>query len=143
MTKSAVPATYRAASGKKLTIKGSLTNAQPGYPVLNNEPVAVDQIVGGVPLEVASGKTNGQGKYSISFVPPATGSYQVTTAQIAKIENSTLNPVFGDLLSPAATSSVKITVHSAITKVTVRAQGGKALIFGTVPRASRTPRRRR
>ena len=100
--------------------------------MLNNEPVAIDQIVGGVPIEVASGKTNGQGKYSISFVPPATGSYQVTTAQIAKIENSTLNPVFGDLLSPAATSSVKITVHSAITKVTVRAQGGKALIFGTV-----------
>ncbi len=132
LTKSAVPGTYRAASGKKVTIKGSLTNAQPGYPVLNNEPVAVDQIVGGVPIEVASGKTNGQGKYSISFVPPATGSYQVTTAQIAKIENSTLNPVFGDLLSPAATSSVKITVHSAITKVTVRAQGGKALIFGTV-----------
>ena len=132
LTKSAIPGTYRAASGKKVTIKGSLTNAQPGYPVLNNEPVAIDQIVGGVPIEVASGKTNGQGKYSISFVPPATGSYQVTTAQIAKIENSTLNPVFGDLLSPAATSSVKITVHSAITKVTVRAQGGKALIFGTV-----------
>jgi tungstate transport system substrate-binding protein len=132
LTRSAIPATYRAASGKKLTIKGSLTNAQPGYPVLNNEPVAIDQIVGGVPVEVASGKTNGQGKYSISFVPPATGSYQVTTAQIAKVENPTLNPVFGDLLSPAATSSVKTTVHSAITKVTVRAQGGKALIFGTV-----------
>jgi tungstate transport system substrate-binding protein len=132
LTKSPVPGTYRAASGKKVTIKGSLTNAEPGYPVLNNEPVTVDQIVGGAPLEIATGKTNSQGKYSISFVPPATGSYQVTTAQIAKVENSTLNPVFGDLLSPAATASVKITVHSAITKLTARSQGGKVLVFGTV-----------
>jgi ABC-type tungstate transport system permease subunit len=132
LTKSPIPATYRAARGKKVTVKGSLTNAQPGYPVLSNEPVAIDQIVGGVPIEVASGKTNGQGQYNISFVPPATGSYQVSTAQIAKVENSTLNPVFGDLLSPAATASVKITVHSAITKLTARAQGGKVLVFGTV-----------
>jgi ABC-type tungstate transport system permease subunit len=132
LTKSRIPGTYRAARGKKVTVKGSLTNAQPGYPVLNNEPVAIDQIVGGVPIEVASGKTNGQGQYNISFVPPATGSYQVSTAQIAKVENSSLNPVFGDLLSPAATASVKITVHSAITKLTARAQGGKVLVFGTV-----------
>src|SRR5262249_30603240 len=121
-----------AARGKKLTVRGSLNNAQPGFPLLFNETVAIDQIVGGVPIEAATAKTNSQGTYSISFVPPATGSYQVTTAQIAKIENTSLNPFFGDLLSPAATASAKITVHSAVTKLTARAQGGKALVFGTV-----------
>lgn len=132
LTSSRLPSTYVARAGKKLTVKGSLTNAQLGYPVLSGEPVAVDQIVGGLPVEVASGKTDGSGKYSISFVAPATGSYEVSTAQIAKVEDSTLNPVFGDLLSPAATTPVKVTVHSVITNLSVRAQTGQALIFGSV-----------
>ena len=132
LTSSRLPATYLAGAGKKVTVTGTLTNAQPGYPVLSSEPVAISRVVSGLPVSVASGKTNGQGKYSISFVPPTTGSYEVTTNQIAKIEEPNLNPVFGDLLSPAATSPVKITVHSAITELKSRNQGGQALILGQV-----------
>lgn len=88
--------------------------------------------VGGVPVAVATGKTNSQGKYSISFVPPANGSYQVSTSQISQIVDSALSPPFGNLLSPAATTPVKITVHSAMTQLTARNQGGQALIFGSV-----------
>jgi tungstate transport system substrate-binding protein len=132
LSNSPLPKTFIAHAGKKITVKGTLTNAQPGYPVLSGEPVAISKVVNGLPVSVATGKTNSQGKYSISFVPPTTGSYEVTTNQIAKVEDSTLNPVFGDLLSPAATTPKKITVHSAITQLATTTQGGQALIRGQV-----------
>ncbi len=132
LTSSKIPSTFLASGGKKLTITGTLTNAQPGYPVLSGKPVAVDKVVNGLPVSVATGKTDGQGKYSISFVPPTTGSYQVSTAPISQVEEPNLSPVFGDLLSPSATTAVKVTVHSVITGLTARNQGGQALIFGSV-----------
>jgi tungstate transport system substrate-binding protein len=129
---SKIPATFVAKAGKKLKITGTLTNAQPGYPVLSSEPIAVSKVVNGLPVSVATGKTDSQGKYSISFVPPTNGKYEVTTNQISKVEEPTLNPVFGDLLSPAATTPVKITVHSVITQLASTTQGGQALIRGQV-----------
>jgi ABC-type tungstate transport system permease subunit len=132
LTGSPFPATFVARAGKKITVKGTLTNAQPGYPVLSGEPVAVSKVVNGLPVTVATGTTDSQGNYSISFVPPTTGMYEVTTNQIAKVENSSLNPVFGDLLSPAATTPTKITVHSVITQLDSTTQGGQALIRGQV-----------
>jgi tungstate transport system substrate-binding protein len=129
---SPLPKTFVARAGKKVTVKGTLTNAQPGYPVLSGEPVAISKVVSGLPVSVATGKTDSQGKYKISFVPPTTGSYEVTTNQIAKVEDSALNPVFGDLLSPAATTPKKITVHSVITQLASTTQGGQALIRGQV-----------
>jgi tungstate transport system substrate-binding protein len=129
---SKIPAKFVASGGKKLKVTGTLTNAQPGYPVLSGEPVAISKVVDGLPVSVATGKTNSQGKYSISFVPPTSGSYEVTTNQISKVEEPTLNPVFGDLLSPAATTPVKITVHSVITQLASTSQGGQALVRGQV-----------
>ena len=129
---SPLPATFFARAGKKITATGTLTNAQPGYPVLSGERVLVSKVVNGLPVSVASGKTDSQGKYSIGFVAPTTAKYEITTSQIAKVEDSTLNPVFGDLLSPAATTATKITVHSVITQLASTTQGGQALIRGQV-----------
>ena len=126
------PGKFVAAAGKKVTVKGTLTNAQPGYPVLSGKQVSIANLNGNVQVQVAKGKTDGNGKFSISFVPPKTGNYVVSTAQISMIEDSKLNPVFGDLLSPAVTAQSKVSVTSAITKLNVRAQTGQALIFGTV-----------
>jgi hypothetical protein len=47
------------------------------------------------------------------------------------IEEATLNPQYGDILSPASTPPVKVTVHGAAS-FRVRSQGGKALVLGTV-----------
>ncbi len=132
LTGSPFPSTFVARAGKKLTVKGTLTNAQPGYPVLSGEPVSISKVVNGLPVSVATGRTDSGGKFSISFVPPTNGSYEVTTNQIAKVEDANLNPVFGDLLSPAATTPKKITVHSAITQLASTSQGGQALIRGQV-----------
>jgi hypothetical protein len=92
----------------------------------------VAQFFGGLRWPVTTVKTDSTGKYSISFVPPTTGSYQVTAPQISQIVDSALSPPFGNLLSPAATAPVHVTVHSAITSLSARNQGGQALIFGSV-----------
>jgi hypothetical protein len=81
---------------------------------------------------VGSARTNAKGAFTIRFVPPVNGSYELTTSQIAQIEDPSLSPAFGDLLSPAATTPVKITVHSAVTKLFAKSRGGKALVYGTV-----------
>ncbi len=127
---SGLPKNYHA--GKPLTVKGTLVNAEPGYPALSGQTVNVDQIVGTVPLAVASGKTNSTGGYSIKFTPTSTGSYEVSTGSISTIENATLSPPYGDILSPAATSPVKVTVHGATSNLRVQSQAGKALVLGTV-----------
>jgi hypothetical protein len=127
---SGLPKNYRA--GKPLTVKGTLVNAEPGYPALSTETVNVDHVVGGVPLTVASGKTNSTGDFAIKFTPTSTGEYEVSTGQISKIENATLTPPYGDILSPAATSPVNVKVHGATSNFKVQSQGGKALVLGTV-----------
>ena len=124
------PKNYHA--GKPLTVKGTLVNAEPGYPALANQTVNVDEIVGGVPLTVASGTTDSTGAYSIKFTPTSTGQYEVSTGSISMIENATLNPPYGDILSPASTAPMKIQVHGATSNFRVQSQGGKALVLGTV-----------
>jgi hypothetical protein len=130
LTESGLPKNYTAK--EPLTVKGTLVNAEPGYPALAAETVNVQQIVGGIPLTVASGKTNSTGGYTIKFTPRSTGSYEVSTGQISKVEDATLTPPYGDILSPAATSPVKVKVHGATSNLRVESQGGKALVLGTV-----------
>ncbi len=130
LTASGFPHAYRAS--RPATVTGSLTNAEPGYPPLAGKTVTVDEVKGALDIPVATGVTNASGDYRISFTPPASGAYEVTTSQISQIENSTLSPKYGDILSPAATAAVGLTVHSAIANLKVSAQGGRALITGTV-----------
>jgi tungstate transport system substrate-binding protein len=131
LTASGFPHNYRA-GGKPATVTGTLTNAEVGYPSLAGKTVTIDEVKGALVIPVASGKTNSSGHYKIKFIPPASGSYEVTTAQIPQVENATLNPIYGDLLSPAATTAHKVTVHAAITSLRATSQGGKALVFGAV-----------
>jgi hypothetical protein len=113
-------------------VKGTLVNAEPGYPALAGQTVNVDEVVGGVPLTVASGKTDSTGAFAVKFTPSSTGQYEVSTGEISVIENTTLSPPYGDILSPAATSPVKVTVHAAAENLRVESQGRKALVIGTV-----------
>ncbi|HTU85355.1 MAG TPA: substrate-binding domain-containing protein [Solirubrobacteraceae bacterium] len=130
LTASGFPKNYHV--GKPATVSGQLTNAEVGYPALAGKTVTIDEVKGALVIPVASGTTNSTGHYTIKFIPPATGSYEATTAQISQIENATLNPIYGDLLSPAATTPVKVTVHTAITGLHATSQGGKALVFGKI-----------
>ncbi|HTX01036.1 MAG TPA: hypothetical protein VMD59_19795, partial [Acidimicrobiales bacterium] len=125
-----LPAKYSA--GKKATVTGTVTNAEPGWPNPSGATVTIDRVVGGLPVPVATGKTSSTGGFSISFTPPATGSYEVSTGQISQVELPNLTPPYGDILSPAVTTPVAITVHSAVTRLSVKSLGGQALVYGTV-----------
>jgi ABC-type tungstate transport system permease subunit len=117
----------KASYGSYVTVKGALTNAEIGYPVLAGQTVTVDELEAGIPVTVASGKTDATGSYSIRFKPKTSGSYQVATGQLTQLENATLSPQYSDVLSPAATASVYVNVngtpgaHSvSISRVSVR-----------------------
>jgi ABC-type tungstate transport system permease subunit len=97
-------------AGKKVTVTGSVTNSEIGYPAVVAQTVSVDEIVAGVPVVAAGAKTSSTGSFSITFTPKSSGSYQVSTGQISQVENSSLSPVFGDILSPAATTPVYLTL---------------------------------
>jgi tungstate transport system substrate-binding protein len=135
ITESGLPKSV--AAGKTVTVTGSVTNAELGYPVLAGKAVSVDQVIGGLPVPVASAKTDTSGDYKIKFVPTSSGAYEVVTPQITAVENSTLNPIFADLLSPGASAAVQVTVkgllagHSlSFSRVTVKR--GKLTVNGTL-----------
>jgi ABC-type tungstate transport system permease subunit len=119
-------------AGKRTAVTGTFVNAEPDYPALAGQRVTIDQLVGGLPVPVDSGTTNSNGAFRIMFKPASTGAYELTTGQISVIENSTLNPPFGDMLSPAATAPVKVTVQGAVTSLHVKSRSGKADVFGKV-----------
>ncbi|MFL5863454.1 MAG: substrate-binding domain-containing protein [Solirubrobacteraceae bacterium] len=120
--------------GRKLTVKGTIANLVPGTPALASKTVTVSEVGSGLAagIPIASGKTDATGNYRITFSPANTGSYQVSTGEISQIENRTLNPVFGDLLQPAATIPSKIAVHGALAGVSFMALPGRVLVTGSV-----------
>src|SRR6478672_12724740 len=108
LTVKGLPKTYHA--GKPLTVSGQVTNAQPGFPAPSGATVTLSQIVAGVPVNLATAKTNAGGNYSIRVSPTSSGSYEVSTGQISQVEIPTLSPVYGDILSPAASTPVPVAV---------------------------------
>jgi ABC-type tungstate transport system permease subunit len=124
-------------AGKTVTVSGSVTNLEQGYPALNGVTVDIDEIEAGVPVIVAHGVTAATGTYSITFQPKSSGEYQVSTPQLSVVENSTLSPVFGDILSPGASAAAQVTVNGLSTahlvkfnKLTIK--GTKATITGAL-----------
>jgi tungstate transport system substrate-binding protein len=132
ITAPGIPATYKA--GKPVTITGSVVNKELGFPALNGVPITVDQVVNGLGVAVpgATATTDTNGNFSLSFTPPVHGSYEVATQAISKVENSTLNPVFGDVLSPSASTATTVKVDAAITALKARSNGAGVAVFGTV-----------
>ena len=119
-------------AGTPVTVSGQVTNQQPGYAAVAGQAVTVNQVVGGVPLAVATGTTTATGAYSIAFTPASTGTYTVSTGPISLIENATLSPVYGDLLSPASTAAATLTVNGTATITTATAAPGRASVAGTI-----------
>jgi tungstate transport system substrate-binding protein len=130
LSASGIPQDYHA--GKPITVTGSVTNAQPGFPAPAGATVTVQEVKGALVVPVATGTSDSSGQYSIKFVPPTTGSYEVSTGPISQVEIPSLNPVYGDILSPAATTPANVTVHAATANLRATSQGGKALVVGSV-----------
>jgi hypothetical protein len=100
-----------AVKGELITVKGTLVNAETGYPALKGETVTVSRLAGDRQVRVARGKTRAGGAFTIKFKPSKTGKYLATTGQLNVVEDRSLSPVFGDILQPAATkaASIKLT----------------------------------
>jgi ABC-type tungstate transport system permease subunit len=124
------PTTFTA--GKPVTVSGSVANAEPGYPAPSGQTVSIDQVTGTTPLAVSSGTSDASGNFSIRFTPTTTGTYEVSTGVITQIEDSTLNPPFGDILQPASTVPAHVAVQSVITNIRGRSGGGRAVVLGSV-----------
>ncbi len=125
-----IPATHNA--GKPLTLTGSVVNKELGFPALNGVTVSLAQVVNGLPVPGATAKTDTKGNFKLKFAPTASGRYEVTTPTISKVEDSTLNPVFGDVLSPSASAPTTVKVDAAITALKARSNGAGVAVFGSV-----------
>ena len=127
---SGFPATI--AAGRTVTVTGTLTQPQVGYPALAGQTVSIGELEGLTSIPVGSGKTDANGNYRITFTPPSSGSYQATTGSISQIENASLNPAYGDMLSPSATTAVPVTVTGTISIKKATASTGGVSVTGAI-----------
>jgi tungstate transport system substrate-binding protein len=131
ITAAGLPSTV--AAGQPVTVTGTVTNLEPGYAAPAAQPVSVDELVGGVPVAVASGTTTSTGAYSITFTPPSSGSYQVATGLITLAESQLgLTPAYGDELSPGASTATSIAVQAAATIGKVTTSAGTVSAAGSI-----------
>ena len=119
-------------AGTPVTVTGTVSNQQPGFAAPANQPVTLDQLVGGLPVAVASGTTNASGGYSITFTPSSSGTYQVATGAISLVENSTLSPVYGDVLSPGASATSTVTLQATATIGKLTTSAGTVTAAGSI-----------
>lgn len=134
------------AAGKTLTIKGTLSNVVPGTPRLAGKPVSLLALRTSVakanpsapPVKVATTSTDGLGRFTLHYQPKANASYTLSTGQILQVENSTLKPVFGDLLAPTSKSLGRTRVKGSVTVHTLSAHDGLVTLKGSVGPAPTT-----
>jgi tungstate transport system substrate-binding protein len=101
LTKARLPASVK--GGRSITVRGSLSNVVPGTPALSGVRVSLQRVgTASDRTTVASALTDSSGHYAITYRPQRSQAYWVKVDQIAKVENATLSPVFGDLLAPAS-----------------------------------------
>jgi tungstate transport system substrate-binding protein len=120
------------AAGTPVTVTGQVTNEEPGFAAVSGQPVTVNEVVGGTPIAVATGTTTATGSYSITFSPPSTGTYTVSTGSISLIENATLSPAYGDILSPASTAAALLVVNGTAAITSATASPGRASVAGNI-----------
>jgi tungstate transport system substrate-binding protein len=129
-----LPKTYTAS--KPLDISGTVANPQPGFPALGGVVVTLNHVAGSVTIPVATARTNKHGAFRMKVTLPSSGSYMFSTPQFSQIENPTLDPVYGDTLSPAVTSATKVSVRGAVSSLNATSLGGRALVTGAVSPSS-------
>ncbi len=105
--------------GGTATVEGHVQNVVPGTPVLSGVPVHLTR-AGTV---VASATTNGTGDFTLTYRPVSSASYAVAVPDIAKIENATLSPNFGDLLTGTSHPIGTIAVSSSVSLTSLTKSG--------------------
>jgi tungstate transport system substrate-binding protein len=122
----------RVAAGQPLTVTGTLSNTVPGTPPLAGVAMTLKAVMGGstTAITVATGNTDATGHYSLTYKPTANASYTVSSAPISQVEDSTLSPVFGDLLQPTSISLGASKVVGTALITSYRAKKGVVTLKG-------------
>jgi tungstate transport system substrate-binding protein len=130
ITATGIPAT--ATGGQPVTVTGTVTNLQPGFAQVAGQTVAVDQVVGGVPVPLSgvTGTTTATGAYSISFTPPSSGTYEVATGPITLAEPAAAG--YSDVLSPGTSTATTLSLQAASTLDRVTFSAGSISARGTL-----------
>ena len=100
-------------AGSPVTITGTLRNVVPGTPPLSNVPIQLRASSTSRPnttSQLAVTHTDAHGHFAFTTTVPTSSFLSVHTDAITKIENPTLNPVFGDLLEPMSQAVGKVRV---------------------------------
>lgn len=125
--------------GRSFTLKGSLTNVTPGTPVLNGVPVTVTAVPAidpsAEPEVVAEGTTDTTGHFAIKVTPEQNALYSLAVDDITKIQDTSLSPVFGDILTGTDTElgTIKVAAKPKIAKVKVTKGGDLKLTVKLSP----------
>lgn len=108
------PSVTKIAKGKKVTLAGRIANVVPGTPALDGVTVRIFAVdpTASLPAPKLVGKvvTGASGRFKLTLRPKATRYYIASTPAITKIEDATLDPVFGDLLAAASARIGKVKV---------------------------------
>ncbi len=123
-------------AGTPVTVTGQVINNELGYPALGGKTVSIDQLGGLTPLAVASATTDATGHYRIKFTPRSSGSFQAATGAISQIEDATLNPPYGDILSPGASAASLVAVNATAAITKTHSSPGSVKVSGTLAPAA-------
>ena len=105
----------------------------PGTPPLANDAITLTSFAAGASTPVtATTTTDASGDYSFTVSPTADTAYAVSSDPVAQVENSTLSPVFGDLLQASSAQAQPITVGGTATLHSAKAVKGVVTLAGTL-----------
>lgn len=137
---STAPASVKA--GSSISLTGSLANVVPGTPHLNGVPVRLVGTPAAGPgvtaTTVASTTTDANGNFSFHYAPQSSLFYRVEADPITKVEDSSLSPVFGDLLQASSADAGRTVVDGKAKPAKAKLVGHrKAQVSGKIaPRAA-------
>lgn len=115
----------------KVKVTGTVTNVVPGTPPLSGVQVKLLATIPGkvmAPITVATATTTSTGAYTLTYSASRTYMYSVGTGRISKIENSTLNPVFGDILVGTTLPVRTVVIVGSVLFPSVSVQGRRITV---------------
>jgi tungstate transport system substrate-binding protein len=135
---STLPKTSAANPGLK--VEGTLRNVVPGTLPLVKKQVTLSALrlsvaranPAAVPVPVATTTTGKHGHYVLRYRPKANSRYFVSTGRLTQTENTSLNPMFRDLLNPTSQKLGVSRVRGSVAIHTVTVHGNHVTVHGSL-----------
>lgn len=119
-------------AGKARSITGAVVNTAPATPPMADQPVDLVAVAHGTSTVVATVSTGSDGSFRFRHRLDRTAVYQVRTATLQQVEDSSLTPPFSDLLAPASVSVGRTVVVGQPLLRGSAMQGRRIVVHGVV-----------